>query len=327
MSSYEPIIVAAIRERLCLLADFDYTLSDPMDLVLNGLMDPVKLFVKNEPHKLSKLLEGRLRLIFSMSIIDNGIARLLFSSQNQSEIETWDSIPLKPGMGLTDEAMNKIYAYVKSAVGFELMEADMKGWDWSFQESDFKTDLERRIILAGARGTVWERIAKAHYYCVARKVVCLSDGRMFKQLTPGIMPSGWYNTSSTNSAVRAMNHAHAAIAEKIKPWIMAMGDDSVERFVPRLEYHYQTLGKTCGMLNKVTCEDFEFCSTRFSGGIGVPVNVSKQLYNLLAHIPLTLSDATQRFGQFSYELRNHPQLRELQAIVTRSGWWKGLLEV
>ncbi len=313
--------MGVIYERLELLANFDYSISDPWDLVVHGLIDPVKLFVKNEPHKKSKILEGRFRLIFSMSVIDNVIARILFSRQNNAEIEIWDRIPMKPGMGLTDEYMEIIYSYVKANDSGGLMETDMKGWDWSFQEQDFNSDLERRAALNSGKNTLWYKIAKAHYYCVARKVMVLSNGEMYKQTFPGIMPSGWYNTSSTNSACRVINHEHAALMENALPFIMVMGDDGVERPIDNLEMHYLTLGKTCGLINKVSAERFEFCSTLFVNGVGIPVNVTKQLFNLLKTRPVAVHDAAQRFDQFNYELRHHPELPSLISIVRESGWF------
>lgn len=312
----------AVWERLQLLADFDFSLSDPWDLVMHGLIDPVKLFVKNEPHKMSKILEGRLRLIFSMSVVDNVIARILCSRQNNAEIEVWDRIPLKPGMGLTDEYMQMIYEYVLANEGGGLMETDMKGWDWSFQQQDYEFDLERRAALNGGNGTLWYQLAKAHYHCVARKVMVLSNGEMYKQLQPGIMASGWYNTSSTNSAARAVNHGHAAILEGVEPFIMCMGDDAVERLVSNAELHYNSLGKTCGMSNIVSSDSFEFCSTSFQCGVGVPVNVTKQLCNLLRKPPVSVDDAVQRYEQFVYELRNCPELATLIDIVSHSGWFE-----
>lgn len=318
---YTEIVIRLIVERLNLLLHFDYSVSDPMDLVLSGLVDPVKIFVKCEPHKLSKLEEKRLRLIFSMSIVDNTIAKILFAPQNRAEIDTWETIFLKPGMGLHDEALGKIMNFVCENSPGGLVEADMKGWDWSFQSHDFLADLNRRLALNGARGTLWERVARAHYFCVARKVMVLSDGTMYKQLRPGIMPSGWYNTSSTNSAVRVINHAYAALKEGVTPWCMAMGDDSVERYVPNLEAHYLSLGKVCGMINVVNSDSFEFCSTKFENGKGVPVNIAKQLMNMLHNPPTLPYMAAQRFEQFCYELRHYPDLPRLMLLITQSGWW------
>lgn len=315
------VIERIILERLNLLLHFDCDEDDPWELVRKGLVDPVKLFVKCEPHKVSKLSEGRVRLIFSMSLVDNVIARLLFANQNVAEIEAWADIPSKPGMGLNDEGLDKIYSSVVENSSGGLMEVDIRGWDWSFQEIDFIEDLKRRTFLNNGKGTFWERIARSHYHCVARKVMCLSDGSLIQQSVPGVMPSGWYNTSSTNSAVRAMNHYHAALSEGVSPWCIVMGDDSVERYVPRVEDHLKSLGKTCSLINKVDKDRFEFCSTDFVNGKGIPVNVDKQLMNLLCSVPKDYFEALDRFEQFMYEMRHHPEKEGLKQLVIESGYW------
>lgn len=40
--------------------------------------DPLKIFIKQEPHKDKKIAEGRLRLIMSVSLIDSMVDRILF---------------------------------------------------------------------------------------------------------------------------------------------------------------------------------------------------------------------------------------------------------
>jgi hypothetical protein len=311
----------AVLERLDLLYKFNCDIDDPWLLVKHGLIDPVKLFVKSEPHKIAKLIEGRCRLIFSMGLVDNLIARLLFSPQNVAEINNWKDIPLKPGMGLNDEGLQALFDIVRANIRGGILETDIKGWDWSFQELDFQEDLERRLFLNNGKGTLWEKIARSHYHCVARKVMCLSDGVMIKQLKPGVMPSGWYNTSSTNSAARALNHYHAALKENVVPWCITMGDDSVERCVPHLEDHYLELGKTCGLINEVDFRKFEFCSTLFVDGVGQPVNIDKQLVKILCSVPTDYFDAHDRYSQFMYELRHSPELDECLDLINSSGWW------
>lgn len=325
MKHHSTLVAEAVVNRLNLLLHFDIeSESDPMELVRLGLIDPMKLFVKMEPHKRAKLLEKRLRLIFSMSVVDNIIAALLFNTQNKKEISLWSELCVKPGMGLNDSGMRHIYDYVRENSAGGIAEADIKGWDWSFQELDFQADLKRRIFLNDSAGTHWERVARAHYHCVARKVLVLSDGSMFKQMLPGILPSGWRNTSSTNSASRVINHAHAAMLENVDPWCMAMGDDSVERLVPNMIEHLQSLGKTCGLYNEVSSEAFEFCSTQFTNGRGVPVNRDKSLFKLLSAIPKSYVDGCERVDQFTYEMRNAPDLPDLLDVVHGSGWYDTL---
>lgn len=319
-------------ERLARLRDFDCSQNlEPRKLVELGLCDAVKLFVKNEPHKLSKLQEGRVRLIFSMSLIDNIIARMLCSLQNNTEINQWELIPSKPGMGLNDASLRTIYQNVINlSCGGKIAESDISGWDWSVYEWELEADFNRRLELNGGRGTIWESIARAHFYCVARKVMVLSDGTMYQQLTPGIMPSGWYNTSSTNSFMRALDHymvvhRHNSINNSdFSPDCIVMGDDGVERWIPDGQEMYRGLGKTVKMYTEVSSEHFEFCSTLFKCGLGVPVNVDKQIVNLLYYKPFTVWDAYERINQFEYELRNLPGVDKLIELIKQSGWWTQL---
>jgi len=41
-----------------------------MERIRRGFLDPVRVFVKDEPHKKAKAIEGRHRLIMSVSIVD-----------------------------------------------------------------------------------------------------------------------------------------------------------------------------------------------------------------------------------------------------------------
>jgi hypothetical protein len=323
LSHYTELVITCVEERLNLLLNHEINSNDTAwDLVRKGLVDVVKVFVKNEPHKKVKLEEGRVRLIFSVSLIDNVIARLLFESQNHAEKSVWDAIPCKGGLGLDDDGLIAINRSVlRGAVEAEIAEADVKGWDFSFQEDDFDQDLERRKYLNKSQGTCWAKIAEVHFYCMSLKVFTLSDGTLIMQLQRGIMPSGWYNTTSSNSSARAMNAFTVALRGGAKPWGIFMGDDGVERYVDDAVELYWQLGKTVNMYSKVSHTSFEFCSTQFNGKLGYPLNVDKQLNNMFRNLPQTYADAVSRYSQFEYEFRNHPQRQYLISLVNRCGWW------
>jgi hypothetical protein len=297
------------------------------------LCDAVKVFVKGDPHKLSKIEEGRFRLIFSVSLVDNCIARLTSSLQNQTEINAWQDIPHKPGMGLNDPGLASIIqSVVLGALNGKIKDSDVSGWDWSVHNWELNADCDRRIALNQSSGTVFERVMRSHYYCVARKVMVLSDGTMYQQTVPGIMPSGWYNTSSTNCFMRGLDHhlivlyanEENSLIESwrlIIAWIIEMGDDAVEREVPDAQEYYKRLGKTVKQYNSVTPEDFEFCSTRFVNGSGYPLNADKQLVNFLSFKPQNYAQCAERFEQFVFEMRHHPELDQLCHLIGGSGWW------
>jgi len=78
------------------------------ECVARGFMDPVRVFVKNEPHKLSKIQTGRVRLIMSVSIIDKMIEMLLARHSCKKNIANWKTIPSKPGIGFSSDDRNVI---------------------------------------------------------------------------------------------------------------------------------------------------------------------------------------------------------------------------
>lgn len=289
-----------------------------------GLCDPCKLFVKQEPHKLVKLQEGRVRLIASVSIVDNIIARLLFGLQNDTEIENWEDCPSKPGMGLHDEGLSQLDKEVRNKmVSSLLVEADISGWDFSMQEWDFDEDLERRAHLNGGKDTLWYKVAKSHFYCMQRKLFVLSDGTLLEQQQPGIMPSGWYLTSSTNSFVRNLNSYHVQFPwHDVDSWSIAMGDDSVEKYVPNGAEAYLLLGKRCKMYDTIE-RSFEFCSTSFPVvGLGYPVNIDKLLVNFLSLDTLSNDEKSFHYAEFLYNIRNLPEEEQTRLIdfVNSTGW-------
>ena len=311
-------------ERIHLLRNFDVSQNlQPQQLVRYGLCDPCKVFVKNEPHKRKKLDEGVQRLIFSVSLIDNLIARILHSNQNREEILNWKIIPPSAGLGLDDPGLAAIHeAITQMELRCRgLMSSDVSGWDFSVQSWELEADLQRRVELNNSKGTDWERIASAHLYCMSRKVFVLSDGSMYQQLLPGLMPSGWYLTASTNSNIRAICAYHVALEAGEIPAVKTMGDDSVESVIDDPIAAYSRLGHTIKFVENVTSSSFEFCSTRFENGIGVPVNIDKQLVNLLSYKPQTYAEGLDRYQQFHYELRHYPHLRQLEDLILKSGWW------
>jgi hypothetical protein len=321
-------VESCVAERLNKLKDFDST-QDLLgkQLVERGLCDPCRLFVKQEPHKAAKLTEGRVRLIASISIIDNIICRMLCGLQNETEINSWQDIPSKPGMGLTDENLSDIDASVRAEMANgSLAEADISGWDFSMQGWDFEADLERRTRLNKGRDTIWYRIAKAHFYCMQRKLFIISDGRMFEQQRPGIMPSGWYNTSSTNSYVRNLTSylVQSQASMPVSLYGIANGDDSIERYIPEGEAAslYASLGKICKMYNRIE-EVFEFCSMRFEKRkLAVPVNIDKLLVNLFSQPRHDFKELEMHYEEFLENIRNMPtcETNELVELVKASGF-------
>ena len=80
MREYGGIVWKCVEQRLKALCTCVCDEMPAEELVKAGLCDPIRVFVKNEPHSSKKLEEGRVRLIMSVSIVDQLVERVLCSS-------------------------------------------------------------------------------------------------------------------------------------------------------------------------------------------------------------------------------------------------------
>lgn len=275
-------------------------------LVQKGLCDPVKVFIKGEPHKLEKIQAGKLRIISNVSLADQIIERILFTRQNKLEIAEWTKCPSKPGMGLDDSGLQQLFAEVSSRwqAGRRTAESDVSGWDWSVTDWMLRWDAEARIALAGATPqSPFGRVVLNRVACLSKTVFYLSDGQMWEQLDAGIQLSGSFNTSSTNSRARVM----LGWIEGVE-WLIAMGDDDVEDETPGRVPDYARHGFPVKDY-KIVGEDrhFEFCSTVFPGNWkGYPARPARLLYRYLSNSPSVRQQRPELRAQLAMELRYLP---------------------
>lgn len=278
-----PILARLVFARLQKLAEAETLSFTPAELVREGFCDPIRLFVKGEPHKQSKLDEGRYRLIMSISLVDQLVARVLFQMQNKREIALWRAIPSKPGFGLsTDSQTEEFVRCLAEVVGTSpeevitswrnlLIPTDCSGFDWSVAHWMLVDELEVRNRLTLNNNELTRRMRTNWLNCMSNSVLCLSNGTLLAQMTPGVQKSGSYNTSSSNSRIRVMAAYHCGAA-----WAMAMGDDALEAPNSCLE-EYKNLG-----FKVEVSEKLEFCSHIFEQpDLAIPVNKAKMLYKLI----------------------------------------------
>lgn len=284
----------------------------PSELVERGFADPIKIFIKSEPHKLQKIREGKLRIISNVSLVDQIIERLLSTPQNKLEIRRWATCPSKPGMGLNDSGLQELYSTLqqKWREGAKLAESDVSGWDWSIPYWLLKMDAEARVRLANASNGPWAHLVRCRVEVLARKLFYLSDGQMWEQTVPGVQASGSFNTSSTNSRMRVM----VGWVEG-QPWVMAMGDDDVEEEGEEVP-DYGRRGLRVKEYKECVDGVVEFCSTRFPGSWkGYPTQVGRMLFRLLSHSSAVLNQHPEFKAQFLQEVRHHPEKAEIEGKV------------
>jgi hypothetical protein len=307
----EQLIVDAVLARLDLLNSARWHGLSARELVRKGLTDGVRVFIKNEPHPLSKVKTGRLRLIASISVIDEVIERLLCNMQNETEIAQWTTTPSKPGIGFTKQMVGQLIDYVSACKGADgkVMYTDVSGWDWTVQSWMFELDFKARIALSGADPDgCFARVLGGRLSCLRMSLFITSNGEMYEQFLPGIMKSGSYLTSSSNSRMRAMV-SYMLGAE----WCATMGDDALESPHDGDFSQYGVVLKD----SQVGTTHYEFCSHMYREDLrtAIPLNWEKMLFRLLSSPP-----GIELLMQFLCEMNNSPELERCKAIIQGSGW-------
>jgi len=292
-------------------------------LVQRGLADPVKVFIKNEPHGIKKVQEGRYRIISSVSLVDQIITRMLCATQNKAEIAMWERCPSAPGIGLHDEGLSIIWEHAKTMSEYgTICETDVSGWDWSVQQWELEMDADIRARLADATDTDFHFLLRYHAHIVGHTVFAMPDGELLEQMIPGGQLSGDYNTSSTNSRCRIIAtlgaRLQAGMREPVKLMgIKAMGDDSYELHFNGLVEGLTAIGHIVKMCElRPGLEIFNFCSQTFFEGGACPENFGKTLFRYLSHNPKDPNYPMYR-AQFEWTMRHLPpnQYRKIKRVV------------
>lgn len=272
-----------------------------------GLCDPVRVFVKNEPHKKTKLQEGRFRLIMSVSIIDKAIEMLLNAPLHKLEIANWARIPSKPGIGFTKEDNQSVYNDIMSHGNMAF--ADINKWDWSCKYWLMEDCVAAKIRLCTNPSPDWIKLVKLEPIIESESVYQFSDGLMVAPHYRGIVNSGKYKTSRDNSFMRVLL-AFMIGADKA----IAAGDDTVESFVAGAEARYEQLGWKLKDYQRVG-KGFEFCSRWYENGVSFPLNAGKMLMNFLHTKFKTAFEYEMQLMQLTDQLEYHPDFPKIADFI------------
>nr|APG75951.1 hypothetical protein 2 [Hubei tetragnatha maxillosa virus 6] len=258
------------------------------EMVINQIQerrsDPIRIFVKPEPHSYKKLQSGRYRLISSVSIIDQIIDAMLFREMNAQMIAQWPLLPTRVGWSPYYGGW-KMMPYVR-----EQMAIDKSSWDWTVQPWIVEAVLQIRTEMCANLTPQWEELARWRYKeLYGSPLFVTTRGSIFKQQTPGVMKSGCYNTLMDNSIMQLI--LHALVTQKLNiPFgqIIAMGDDTLQDALPEpiLTDYLDQLSMYCNV--KLCEKKREFCGFNFNvNGVVEPIYRGKHAYKML-HMPIDI---------------------------------------
>jgi len=285
------------------------TSSELIDL---GLMDPVRMFVKSEPHKIKKLKERRVRLIHSVSIVDKIIEMVCIRHLTKLEINNWFRIPSKPGIGFTHEDNACVYEDIISHL--PMSGSDVTGWDWNVDQWQLEDDAEMVIKLCNNPTLEWMHLIRASAIMEGKSVYHFSDGLMVQNSFLGLVNSGKFKTSSGNSRMRTKLATLIGAGKTI-----AAGDDAVESTVESAVERYAEYGFEVKTYDNVE-DSFEFCSRHYGKDGSWPLNVGKMMMNLLHNIPRNEFEFRMFIVGFENDLGSHPDFPEIMNVVRSVGY-------
>lgn len=229
--------------------------------------DNIKLFIKDEPHKLSKAEIGRWRLISAQSLVDQMVDRVLFYSWVQTEIVDHFSVTSKGGWSPIPAGYQRLMAEFPLGT---TVAVDKSMWDWTMPPW-----VVWEYLFAKTRATpdisdltFWLWARRFYHVLGPGATIRMPTGVVWKQDCWGLMKSGFYLTLSLNGAAQMFQHALAwwrMGKRTLPPRIWTMGDDTLSRMRPTDIEEYKEQLATTGCLVKMVETAREFAGYRFDG--------------------------------------------------------------
>lgn len=252
--------------------------------------DPIYLFVKPEPHKLSK--KDRKRIISSVSLIDQIIDHMLFDGFNQAVVDF--SLEGSAKVGWTP------YKGGWKIFPLQGISIDKKAFDWTVNSWLLELCLQVRYNACRTVGPAkdkWLDLAKWRYNCLfGNPLFILPDGTVLEQVEPGVMKSGSVLTIVDNCIMQMLIHLRTITDiytedewEDEVGWIWCLGDDTRQSMPRKLPEYLEAMNQYC--IVKEWTKNPEFAGYRFGpGGRMEPLYKGKHAYNLLHASPRVEED-------------------------------------
>lgn len=256
-------------------ARLDYVWTLVQGRLVDRDSDPIRLFIKPEPHKKQKLLQKRYRLISSVSVVDQIIDQMIFGFQNQAFLDNHHYTPVRVGWSWFKGGWRSV---ARSGV----MACDKTGWDWTVFAWLAEMELEvRKRLVFGKHKESWIDLATWRYFeLFVKNEFITSGGLVFRVKTPGLMKSGCVNTIVSNSIMQILLHVRVSVelGQRIYP-IWAMGDDTLQTVMPYVDEYLDRLKKYC--LLKQAVANSEFAGFQWDGRNVEPLYTAKHAYQIL----------------------------------------------
>lgn len=275
-----PALGTANPERVSLLREFVWNrLNNPTE------PDGIRIFVKHEPHKSSKLQEGRHRLISAVSLVDAMTDRIMFGWVQRAAIDSLGTHPMALGWSPIGGGARWITELFR---GKSTRGLDMTAWDWTVPGWLLLAMKDILKELAIGASDSWISWVDARWEALFRDAeFVFGDGQTIRQPGWGVMKSGCYLTILLNSMGQLVRHYLVLdrLGISLSPTFVVLGDDETIEDFPRFrEYERET--RALGFLLKdseLSSGDVHFAGFQFGQKI-VPAYGDKHVF-VMTHTP------------------------------------------
>lgn len=300
-------------------------------------INPIRIFIKREPHKLSKLEERRYRLIWSFGIVEQIIDCILWGPSAEAEQAHLWHVPLKNGLNFIHGGPHQLYNSLESKKKTWL-ECDKKGWDWTVHVDYARLEVEhkRRLCLNPDVGSapLFFRCMHARAWAHQTTPVMTSDGNVYERLCPMIQPSGAFKTLSFNGWCQVFLKVCYCLArygsyDRVRGQIISTGDDTLENMDGYDVEAYLEFVRLLGHVPEAAgALDFphklSFCSQRWVRSdqgllVFVPTNEDKHEWCMAYNAEGPISDEVKMEKARSYALMYayHPKFEKFYSCYRR----------
>lgn len=245
--------------------------------------DNIKVFVKQEPHKLAKLEEGRLRLISAVSLTDAMVDRILFGWLTKAALADTLSTPSAVGW----VPIQGGWRAARAMFGERVVCLDKSAWDWTVQPWLVESYLLLIKGLALDAPIWWTTCVEARFKLLfTLGKFEFANGTIIPQQGTGIMKSGCYLTILLNTLGQVLVHfvsARDSGNEALTTLPLAMGDDTAqnyENFID-LEAYIRAVHRLGPRVKESqVCDHLDFAGFRMTESKCWPAYNNKHIYKL-----------------------------------------------
>lgn len=238
----------------------------------------LRVFIKQEPHKIKKAQDKRWRLIMAAPLNVQVAWQMCFRYMNDVEIDNSYHLPSQQGLVLVNGGWKTYHSQWKSMN--QTCGMDKSAWDWTAPRWTLALDLElRKRLCRTGMNEAWIQVAETLYHQMFDDaILVMSDGSAYQQVEPGIMKSGCVNTISTNSHCQVFIHCAIALMYDVPldPMPRCVGDDTLctpDQSPPGIFQYYSSLGVILKSISDTT----EFVGREFRDDGPYPMYIGKHV--------------------------------------------------